>query len=46
MVEAKNIDIVDDKSMDIKEYIENRLKTLLWRKLLPQIGKIMEVKNL
>ena len=29
MVEAKNIDIVDEKSMDIKEYIENRLKTLL-----------------
>ena len=46
MVEAKNIDIVDEKSMDIKEYIENRLQTLLWRKLLLQIGKIMEVKNL
>ena len=29
MAEAKNIDIVDDKSLHIKEYIENRLKLLL-----------------
>ena len=29
MAEAKNIDIVNDKSLHIKEYIENRLKLLL-----------------
>jgi hypothetical protein len=45
MVEAKENKIVDNMSLQIKNYINDKLKTLWQKKLSLQIGKIMEVKN-
>ena len=46
MVEAKDKSIVDKMSLQIKDYIENKLKKIIMKKVKLQSGKIMEVKNL
>ena len=45
MVEAKENKIVDNMSLQIKNYINDKLKTLWQKKLSLQIGKITEVEN-
>ena len=46
MVEAKEAVLVNNASDKIENFIKDKLTTLLWKKLLQQTGKIMEVKNL
>jgi hypothetical protein len=45
MVEAKENITVDNMSLQIKNYINDKLKTLWQKKLSLQIGKITEVEN-